>query len=61
MGQCKSLSSIKYYDNHVIVKCPLCKEIIKVPDLTGRFYIISETEYKCNICNTIFPITKFYK
>lgn len=62
MGQCKCLTIINYYDNdHVIANCPICKEIKKVPNLMGRFYIISETEYKCNGCNTIFPITKFYK
>jgi len=59
MGQCLSLS-IKYDDNPVNVECPVCKEIKKVPNLTGRFFIINETECKCNGCNTIFPKSQFY-
>lgn len=60
MGQCLSLS-IKYDDNPVNAECPVCKETKKVPNLTGRFFIINETECKCNGCNTIFPKSQFYK
>jgi len=59
MGQC--LSSIKYDDNPVNVKCPVCKETNKVPNLTGRFFIINDEQCQCNGCNTVFPRKQFYK
>ena len=60
MGQCLSLS-IEYDGNPVNAMCPVCKETKKLPNLNGRFFIINETECKCNGCNTIFPKLQFYK
>ena len=34
--------------------CPLCKLMEKPPNILGKFNRITETEYKCTSCNTIF-------
>jgi hypothetical protein len=59
MGQC--LSSIKYNDNPVNYNCPVCKNTRKTPNITGKFFLINDTQCKCNGCNTIFPKKQFYK
>jgi hypothetical protein len=43
--------------------CPKCmeKEKNNIPNLAGRFFIINETECRCNGCNTIFQKSQFYK
>ena len=41
--------------------CPVCKETGKVPNIAGRFHIISSTECQCSGCNTIFEKKKYYK
>lgn len=42
--------------NQINVECPVCKKTKNIPNLVGKYFIISETECKCNNCNTIFPI-----
>lgn len=59
MGQC--LSTIKYDLNPVTYNCPVCKETNNPPNLTGKFFIINDTECQCNGCNTIFPKSQVYK
>jgi hypothetical protein len=41
--------------------CPVCKQSGKLPNIAGKFYIISNNMCKCNGCNSIFEKTKFYK
>ena len=43
--------------------CPNCMQKGQniIPNMAGRFFIINETECKCNGCNTIFPKLQFYK
>ena len=43
--------------NGVNYDCYVCKQTKKVPNLLGKFIIISNTEYKCNSCETIFERT----
>lgn len=51
-------STIKEICNY---NCPVCKESGKVPNIAGRFYIISDTECQCSGCNTIFQKKDYYK
>lgn len=41
--------------------CPVCMEEGKIPNLAGRFFIINQTQCKCNGCNSIFPKEQFFK
>ena len=43
--------------------CPICMQKGKnsIPNLRGRFFIISKLECKCDGCNTIFLKAEFYK
>lgn len=41
--------------------CPVCMKTEKIPNIAGRFFIINETQCKCNGCNTIFPKKQIYK
>lgn len=41
--------------------CPVCRESGKLPNMAGRFFLINETECKCNACNTIFHKSIIYK
>lgn len=50
-----------YEQNPVNYGCPKCKNSAKVPNLAGRFNIISETECQCNGCKTIYPKSQFFK
>jgi hypothetical protein len=59
MGQCLSLT-IEYDGNPVNARCPVCKETKKLQNLNGRFFIINETECKCNGCNTVFLKNLFF-
>ena len=47
--------------NAVNYHCPECQKTNKIPNMAGRFFIINETQCKCNGCGTVFPKTKFYK
>lgn len=49
--------------NPVNYDCPKCMEKDKrrIPNLAGKFFIINETECKCNGCNTVYPKSQFYK
>ena len=56
-------NSISNINKPVNYNCPICMEKGNdaLPNLAGRFFIINETECKCNGCNTVFPKSKFYK
>ena len=41
--------------------CPNCQKSGKEPNITGKFFIINDTECKCNGCNAVFPKEKIYK
>ena len=41
--------------------CPNCQKTGKEPNIAGRFFIINDTECKCNACDTVFPKEQFYK
>ena len=53
MGQCAS--SPMWATKPVNYNCPVCKETKKAPNIFGRFNNISDTECRCNGCNTVFP------
>ena len=59
MGQCLSIKS--YNQNPVNYNCPICKLTEETPNITGRFFLINDTQCQCNGCNTIFPKSQFYK
>jgi len=40
--------------------CPKCKLSGATPNMAGRFFIINETQCKCNGCNTIFNKSMIY-
>ena len=58
MGACSSKIQETQSVNH---DCPICQETGKIPNIAGRFFIINETECKCNGCNTVFEKSKFFK
>jgi hypothetical protein len=41
--------------------CPNCQKTGKLPTLSGRFFIINDTECQCNACYSIFNKKLFYK
>ncbi len=41
--------------------CPVCKTSGKIPNIAGRFYIISDTECQCSGCGEIFEKKKYYR
>ena len=41
--------------------CPVCQKSGKLPNIAGKFFIISLTECKCNGCGSIFEKSRFYK
>jgi len=51
-------STINIAVNH---DCPVCQTTGRVPNIAGKFFIINETECKCNGCNTVFEKTRFFK
>ena len=54
MGQNMSTESVNY-------DCLECKKTNKLPNKSGRFFIINETQCQCNGCGTIYLKSKFYK
>lgn len=40
--------------------CPTCKKTNKLPNIAGRFYIINDSQCRCNACNSIFDKSLFY-
>ena len=40
--------------------CSVCQKSGKLPNLLGRFYIINESECKCNGCNTVYDKKLFF-
>lgn len=52
----------KVYDqNNVNYDCPKCKNSGKIPNISGRFYIINKYQCQCNGCKTIYPKSQIYK
>jgi hypothetical protein len=41
--------------------CPTCRQSGRIPNIAGKFYIISNFMCKCNGCNSIFEKNKYYK
>jgi hypothetical protein len=41
--------------------CPVCKKSGKIPNIKGKFHIISNSMCKCNGCDSIFEKNNFYK
>jgi hypothetical protein len=41
--------------------CPNCKLSGKLPNIAGKFLIISDNMCKCNGCNGIFEKNKYFK
>ena len=59
MGQTHSSD---FYDSHPVnYDCPVCMNSNKLPNIAGRFFLISETECQCNGCKTTFEKSRFYK
>jgi hypothetical protein len=50
-----------YLNNRCNYHCPVCKKTGKVPNIAGKFFLINDTECKCNACNSVFPKSQFYK
>jgi len=40
--------------------CPVCKKSGKLPNIAGRFFLINDTQCKCNGCNTVFDKSEYY-
>ncbi len=40
--------------------CPVCKTSGLIPNIAGKFHLISPTQCQCNGCNTIFDKSMFY-
>jgi len=47
--------------NPVNYNCPTCKASGKTPNMGGRFFIINDTECKCNGCNSVYDKKNYYK
>ena len=41
--------------------CPVCQKTGKTPNMAGRFFLINDTQCKCNACETVFPKEQFYE
>ena len=41
--------------------CPVCQKSGKTPNKSGRFFVINDTQCKCNACETVFPKKQFYE
>ena len=54
-------SSFSSYGTKSNYDCPICQAIGNTPNMAGRFFLINETECKCNACNTVFNKTLIYK
>jgi hypothetical protein len=50
-----------YNTNPVNYDCPVCQSSGKLPNSGGRFFIINETQCKCNGCNSVFDKSRFFK
>ena len=50
-----------YNTNPVNYDCPVCQSSGKLPNSGGRFFIINETQCKCNGCNSVFDKATFFK
>jgi hypothetical protein len=57
MGQTAS----SYAQNPVNYDCPVCMSSGSLPNIAGRFFLINDTECKCNGCDTVFNKSRFYK
>ena len=41
--------------------CPNCKNSGKIPNIAGRFFLITPTQCQCNACHSIFDKSYYYK
>jgi hypothetical protein len=41
--------------------CPVCQKSGKTPNMAGKFFLINDTQCKCNACETVFPKEQFYE
>jgi hypothetical protein len=48
-------------NNSVNYSCPECQKTGKLPNLSGRFFIINDTQCQCNGCGTKYPKSQIYK
>ena len=60
MGQTISSLTISYDQNPVNYFCVECRKTGKTPNIAGRFFLINETQCKCNGCNNIFDAKILY-
>lgn len=61
MGAYLSSRMIQPDNRSVNYDCPVCISSGRLPNASGRFHIINETQCQCNGCHTIFDKSKFYK
>jgi hypothetical protein len=61
MGLSFSKTNQSILNNTVNYACPECQKTGKLPNSSGRFYIINETQCQCNGCGSVFPKSQFYK
>lgn len=54
-------STYSNYETRVNYNCPVCMEKGLLPNLAGNFYLINDTQCKCNGCNTVFDKKDYYK
>ena len=61
MGQCLSNDYMPLHSSKVNYNCPVCRDTEQIPNIAGRFFIINETQCRCNGCNTVFDKKLFYQ
>jgi hypothetical protein len=54
-----SYSSLTY-NNICNYNCPVCRKTGKLPNIAGKFFLINDTQCKCNGCNTVFDKSEYY-
>lgn len=47
-------------NNNCNYNCQVCRKSGKLPNIAGRFYLINDTQCKCNGCNTVFDKSEYY-
>jgi hypothetical protein len=53
--------SREYFKNVCNYYCPVCINSGKIPNISGRFFLINQYECQCNGCGNIFNKNLFYK
>ena len=54
------ISSLQFQTAKCNYNCPVCRVSGRLPNIAGRFFIVSETKCQCNACNSIFDKDLFY-